>query len=152
MYMVLWCTKEQNSSSRRSRNFSSASEERSTCACLYQEFCCGNTDLRYTGVRSGILQQQRYKERNMDSAGTSAIKEEERTVYQDVPEAPDLRTPPLSMHQLDGPRYTVKPKEYAGEGSWRSYRSHFERVATLNRWREEKLEYWNTGSTWQELH
>jgi len=83
----------------------------------------------------------------MDSAGTSTIKEEERTsestrtVYQDVPEAPDLRTPPLSMHQLDGPRYTVKPKEYAGEGSWRSYRSHFERVATLNRWREEKLEY-----------
>jgi len=83
----------------------------------------------------------------MDSAGTSTIKGEVRTtestgtIYRDFPEAPDLRTPPLSMHQLDGPRYTVKPKEYAGEGSWRSYRSHFERVATLNRWREEKLEY-----------
>ena len=84
---------------------------------------------------------------NMDSAGTSTIKEEARTaestgtLYRDFPDAPDPRTPPLFMHQLDGPRYTVKPKEYAGEESWRSYRSHFERVATLNRWKEEKLEY-----------
>ena len=84
---------------------------------------------------------------NMDSEGTSTIKEEERTSesprtnYQEVPETPDLRTPPLFLQQLDSPRCQFKPKEYAGEGSWRTYRSLFERVATLNRWKEEKLEY-----------
>ena len=87
----------------------------------------------------------------MDSEGTSTIKEEDRTSelprtnYEVVPEVPDLRTPPLFMQQLDRPRCQVKPKEYAGEGSWRSYRSHFERVATLNQWREEKLNTY--GST-----
>ena len=93
----------------------------------------------------GFYNNKDRRKGNMDSAGTSTIKEEvrttESTIYRDFPEAPDLRTPPLFMHQLDGPRYTVKPKEYAGEGSWRSYRSHFERVATLNQWKEEKLEY-----------
>ena len=85
--------------------------------------------------------------KNMDSEETSTIKEEERTSesprtnYQEVHEALNLRTPPLFIQQMDRPRYQVKPKEYAGEGSWRSYRSHFERVATLNQWREEKLEY-----------
>ena len=45
------------------------------------------------------------------------------------------------MHQLDRPRYKVKPIEYDGDGSWRSYRCHFKIVATLNQWKEERLKY-----------
>jgi len=41
------------------------------------------------------------------------------------------------------------PREYGGEGSWRSYQSHFKRMAFLNQWEGEKLVYFWINLTGQ---
>ena len=53
----------------------------------------------------------------------------------DVPAYGSVETPRMMKQR------NVKPRDYDGQGSWRTYRSHFERVASLNQWKEEKLEF-----------
>jgi len=46
----------------------------------------------------------------------------------------------LGDQDVRTPHARAKPREY-GEGSWRSYQSHFERVASINQWEGEKLDH-----------
>ena len=104
-------------------------------------------DLRYTGVRSGIYTSNYKEDKEMDHEASPIIKEEAMTsastgtVYRDIPAYRDVETPSASVHYAERRRFQAKPREFGGEGSWRTYRSHFDRVASLNQWGEERLEH-----------
>ena len=67
--------------------------------------------------------------------------------------SPEGTVPRTSWSQHDVPEYrsgevhtprsnrNIKPRDFNGDGSWKDYMSHFERVATLNQWGQERLEF-----------
>ena len=85
---------------------------------------------RYTGVRSGIDDQQDY------GGGNPSIQTSE-----EIPQHPEVLTPQMSGMTVHHTRMQMKPKEFSGDGSWRHYQSQFERVARINQWTEDRLEY-----------
>ena len=65
---------------------------------------------------------------------------EEEPVFHDA-STPCVR-PSASDTQRRDPPMKVKARTYSGEGSWRDYHSHFERVSNINRWESGyKLDY-----------
>ena len=52
-----------------------------------------------------------------------------------IPEYSSIATPPHA------PSRNVRTREFDGQSSWRNYKSQFDRVAALNRWDAEKIDY-----------
>jgi len=61
-----------------------------------------------------------------------------------VPMHPTMTLPaihPSSSGVMNTIRAVAKPRDYDGNTSWRTYRGHFDKVAQINGWGEEKKDY-----------
>ena len=97
------------------------------------------------GIREGELEAMRSEQREGIAEGLSA-----ETMNRDQPRAPsDFHTPLIwrgsgreSERGSNGTGGRVKPRVYDGTGSWKEYKSQFDRVGLINGWEEkDKLDY-----------